>query len=191
MARCVVIKWLDVNDKNYLDKSKYVVVNYNYVATLPIIGAMEEGFEILIRKDLNPFVGVDSRLYISTPFEGATEENDTTYPAYKQYVFSYTVTPTDNSVKITCVDEAESNALNKVFPIEKQMKRIAISLALLKKVVQGGTLTATQSTYLNKIDDYALSLWQNHTISQAKKAAIVANVAVDLDSDWETSEIAD
>ena len=189
MPNCVIIKWKDVADKNYNDKSKYSVVNYNYYTPQLPVSGLAESFEVLIKKVLPLPEGLDFRLYNAVSTNFATDVEDSEEVGYKQYVFTYNIQPTDKLVRKTSVDEAESQAVNSIFPIEKQIKRLAISLALLKKQVQGGTLTTKQANYLNKLDEYVLPLWQNHTLNEAKKAAIDANIEMDIDEGWNKTPI--
>jgi len=106
-----------------------------------------------------------------------------------QYMFTHALIPTTNDERVVAVEEAENDAMNYIMPPHKQLKHLVKWLMLLKKKVEGGNLTTKQQKYLNKIDAFALPLWQNHTIAEAKKDAIMAEQSIDIDSDFNKTEI--
>jgi hypothetical protein len=189
MPKCVIIKWKDVNNKDYSDRNAYSVTNYNYNAEfLPIVG-LSENMEALIRKDLTPTQPVDARYFVEVPQNFATNIADADYPDHNQYVFTQTLVPTSSEVKAVSVDEAEANAFALIIRQNKIIRNLTIWMGLMKKKLEGGTLTTAQQTAYAKIDTYALKAWQNYTINKAKKTAITQGVEVDIDADWDTTTI--
>jgi hypothetical protein len=189
MPKCIIIKWVDVANKDYNDRNAYNVTNWNYqTPTLPVNGLASD-MEALIAKYVIPNQPVDPRYFTITPSNFATNVPDPDYPNHKQYVFTETPVPTTNEVKAVCIDEAEANAFALIIQQNKIIRNLTIWMGLMKKKLEGGTLTTAQQTAYSKIDAYALKAWQNYTINKAKKTAIDQGIEVDIDADWDTTTI--
>jgi hypothetical protein len=181
MINCVLIRWLDGA------KTNYSIVNMNAVLTSPNVVGLDPDLEYCVKRTPYTIPDYDPRLtnLVTTQNIG---DFDSEYSNMHQWVITYSLQDRTAADKKISVDESESDANYSVFPTQKQLKYLTIAIALVDKKVSGLTLTTAQQSILNKLQDKALLIWQNHITANAKKALIDTELPVDLDSDWNTTD---
>lgn len=111
----------------------------------------------------------------------------TPHPVYTnlmQYKITYAVAKKTNTEIESSLVNAEQVANQNVFPIDKQLKLLTLSVAVLFRSVQGISLNAKETAIKNKLMDLAVKIWQNDSMFADKKAALIAGQKVDIDSGW-------
>jgi hypothetical protein len=88
--------------------------------------------------------------------------------------------------KLNSVLEAENDANYKVFPNNKQLKYIVLSLAIIDRKASGLTISPKQQAILDKLQAKAQKIWTNHIAGETKATAVTAGQLVDLDAGWES-----
>ena len=176
---CIVIQWDET-------RTEYTVVNFNYKpATLPIIG-LDPDLEVLVKRTPYDIPEYDPRLKVLVTTQGASDEFDTQYPTTKKWLTTYTLLDRATPDKLNSVLEAENDANYKVFPNNKQLKYIVLSLAIIDRKASGLTISPKQQIILDKLQAKANMIWTNHIAGETKATAVTAGQLVDLDAGWES-----
>ena len=181
----VVIRWLDVNDKDVTNPAKYQIVNKNYNPSfLPVIGS-EPDLEYFVKR--TPFAqpNYDPRLVNLIISDYPVDEFDSEYPTNRKWVTTYALVDRSKEDIKTAVDEIESLSNNQLFPTHKQLKLLTLASFILDRRTQGLVLTAKELIILNIVRDKAIKIWQNYINGETKKEAIDADQPYNLDTDWE------
>lgn len=175
---CVVIQW-------NTERTAYSVVNYNYnPISLPITG-LSSDFEVLVKRTPYAMPEYDTRLKVLVTTYAPSETYDATYTTNRMWVETFGLLDRSNSEQMTSVDEAENYANFQVFPSEKQIKYIVLTLSILDRKASGLTVSAKQQAILDRVNAKALRIWTNHILGETKKDSLNAGNLVDLDYGWE------
>jgi hypothetical protein len=175
---CVGIQWNE-------DNTEFTVVNFNYnPLSLPIQG-LSENMEVLVKREPYAIPEYDPRLKRLVTSYDISEEYDTEHPTSRMWVKTYSLLDRSTDEKIISVSEAENDANYQVFPTQDHFKYMVLAIAIIDRKASGMTISAAQQTLLNRVQNRATKIWQNHVISQQKAAAIEAAQEVDLDEGWE------
>ena len=168
----------------------YRIVNYNAnVASFPIIG-LDPNLEVLVKRTPFAIPDYDPRLVLLQVSQqpSAEAEFDEQYPTQRMWLTTYSLVERSTDDKAISVDESENDANYQVFPTREQLKHIVLAIAIVDRKASGLTITAKQQLILDKVQSKAAKIWNNHVVSEAKKAELIQGLEVDLDADWENEE---
>lgn len=136
-------------------------------------------YEPFVQPDYDPrvFMLVETKEILAT----------TPHPVYAnlmQYKITYSLVKKTNTEIEGSLVNAEQVANQSVFPVDKQLKLLTLSVAVLFRTVGGLTLNAKETAIKNKLMALAVKIWQNDSMFSNKKTALLAGQEVDIDSGW-------
>lgn len=82
------------------------------------------------------------------------------------------------------IKNAEDLANNNVFPTTKQLKYMALGIAVLNRKIDGATLTSKEENLLQIIHQKAVDIWQNDQNMRDKITQLNNQQEPDLDDGW-------
>ena len=168
------------------------ILNYNAIypnvdPSEPVVG-LDPDLEYYAHYYPYDIPDYDPRIFILNITQGPGSGINEYHPSYlnlKQWRFEYTtIKRTVDEQKIQ-VSNAEENANNLVFPHTKQLKYLALGIAVLNRKIDGITLTTKEETLLQRIHDKALKIWINDQNTIDKNALIDLDQEPNLDDGWE------
>jgi len=176
MTECYVIEWMDEN------RTIWEKRNDSFVCDLPYIG-LAENYEILVKR--TPFIKppIDERLARIITNNDISVGYDSEFPAYRQWVETYNTVSRDTADLIVAVNEVESLCSASLLKNKDAFKYLLIGVCLTyKRIITGAELPAKQKNFMeNILAPLGVKFWQNHDLSEVKKASITANQPVNLD----------
>lgn len=182
---CVLIKWVNVADKDVTNPSKYLVLNKNYnPVSLPVVGLADD-LEVFVKREPYPVPDEDSRLVLIQNNEMPVDELDLEHTNNRIWLKTYSVVPRSKDDLKISVDESKGFANLRLLPEQEQLEMLALYTALERKERKGGVLSDAENAYLQKGDAVAQKLWYNRTVATAKKTDIDNDLTPDLDNGWE------
>lgn len=188
MIDCIVIKWDNVNNKDYNDPSSYTVVNWHYIVeNLPVQG-LDLDLEVLVKRTPFNIPAYDSRLVLLSVNQQPVDEADDEHPTNKKWVTTYELLERSGDEKKVSVEEAELENNLGVFPTKKQLKYLLLYTAITRREALGLNISPEQQLILDKGDLLAEKVWFNHVEAISKKEAIDSGQEIDLDENWENEE---
>lgn len=179
MINCILIQWLNEQ------KTNFIVINWNAVLENPTVVGLAPDLEYCVKRTPFPIPEYDPRLTNLVTIQNLGDY-DTEYPQLLQWITTYELQDRTIEEKKISVEESEADANFGVFPTNKHLKLLALSVAIIDRKASGLTINATQQAILDLLQDKAQRIWNNHVTAQNKKAELDANNPVDLDTDWET-----
>lgn len=189
----ILVAWNDALDKDITDPSKFTVikegvtqpslvglVNYLEYFALRDTFDLPDGVDPLIAIKTNTITLIDTTVNVTN----ALGEQQ----PVRQYDKTYAVQLRPVADILSAVDEYEANANIQVFPYQKQLKYMLFYMMGLKRIQDGGTLTAYQQAFMDKVDAKGVKIWKNFIEAEAKKTAINNSGVYDISADWETAD---
>lgn len=130
----------------------------------------------------------DSRYYqlLRTETAIALDEHPD-YPGVGAYRITYTTPKLPIADILNNLENAENDANNQAWPIQKQFKIMAIALRAAYKSAIGLNLTGVEQSAFDLMQTYTAKLIDNYANAQAKKTLIEGNQEPDMDSGWTTN----
>lgn len=185
--KCVIGKWVDVNNKDYNDRNALLIVNHNYQAeSLPLSG-LDADLEVFVnRSGESPFPEEDSRLVIIGTDTWVRDEIDEEYTQNRVYNTRYTVEARTGEDLKDSIEAQEETANGCVMPHKKRLK-MAVGLAYVidkLALIDDSSVPDNAKALLTEIRNDGLKIYQNHLIAAAKKEQVDNSEQPDIDSDW-------
>lgn len=175
---CIVIEWNN-------DSTSFTVVNWDYKpAFLPVVG-LTPGLEVLVKRKPYELPEYDTRLKYLQATYMVSEDFDSEHQTNRKWLEIFGLADRTIEEQIISVNEAENFANYGVFPIDKHLKYIAITLAILDKKSRGLTISTKEQSILDKVNAKALRIWNNHILGEAKKDTLNIGGLINLDDGWE------
>lgn len=158
--------------------------NFNSDGSLPPIDGLDPDLEWYINYE--PFIQpeYDPRVYILNIVKEILNTPHPVYTNLNQYKITYVLVKRTVGEITLAIDNSEEIANQSVFPIEQQLKVLALGLGVLFRAVQRLSLNAKEIAIRDKVLQIATKIWQNDQILLNKKQAAQAGSEVDLDSEW-------
>lgn len=177
--KCVLIKW------NEPEKLTFEEVNMDTQLENPNVIGLDPDLEYLVKRE--PFVrpNYDTRLQRLVITQDVVDEVDAEYPPLRKWETTYSLIERTADEKKTSVNEAENIAASRVFPLNQQLRYLAMYAIILRREVLGLSVTPAMQQVIDKVEAKGLLIWQNYIAGKAKKAEIDLGNIVDLDADWE------
>lgn len=132
---------------------------------------------------------VDDRITRIITTTGYVDKNHPTYTQIKQWKTTYDVVQKSIDEIKTVVSMLEDQKNSTVFPVQKQLKYMSITLkALYKLVINGNAISQKEQRIIDKFLQQVSKISANADIANSKKSAIVEGIIPDLDIEWQTNE---
>lgn len=176
-------------------KSTGDVLNYNAIYPRADMGeliGLDPDLEYLVKHTPFDEPNYDSRIYMLVVNQGPGDglnEFHPDYPHLRQWRITYsTQKRSDEEIKEN-VRNTEELANSQVFPNTKQLKYLALGLAVLNRKANGATLTTKEENLLQLIHQKALNIWENDSTMRNKIQLVEAGQEPDLDDGWNQSDV--
>jgi len=176
LTECYVIKWMD-EDRTIWEKTEE-----SFMCYLPYIG-LDPRYELLVKRTPFPKPPFDARIAKLITTNEISLEYDSEFPDYRQWVETYDTVSRETADLIVAVNEVESLCSASLLKGKDAFKYLLIGVCLTyKRIITGAELPTKQKNFMeNVLAPLGVKFWQNHDLSEVKKASITANQPVNLD----------
>lgn len=177
MIECVLIRW------NEPEKLTYEIINWNKQLINPNVVGLDNDLEYLEKTIPNEQPTFDSRLFnliITQEFKDEESVN----PPLRKWEITYSLQDKNKEQKKISIVETEQLASEEVMPMNQFMRFTVMYCIILKRKIDGLSISTEQQDILDKYETKGLSIWQNWINGLTKKSDIDIDNSIDIDSGW-------
>lgn len=187
MATCNLIQWLNIEDKDLTDSSKYRILKRNQEITPPVQG-LDADLEYFIVREPYEVPEYDPRLVDLNSIESPVDEFDEVETTLRKWIVSYSVADRTTDDKKDSVDEVKELSNIGVFPQKKHLEYLTLYAIISRRESLGLNISDEQQNILDRFEAKGQKIWLNYINGLAKKSDLDSNLPVDLDSNWEAKD---
>jgi hypothetical protein len=186
MIQVCLIRWNNINDKDYSDSSKYVVLNaFTEIGDPNVIG-LDPDLEYLVLRE--PYVSpdYDGRIYSLNTIFAASAEIDDQYPPLRKFVTTYeTVRRTPADIKAS-IKEAEALSNSQIIDPSAMAQLMFLRDTIQRRSDSGIAITADEQVVINNYNDIGAKVWANSQNAKTLCEMADAGTLISINIGWIT-----